>query len=110
MENLGEKIKNGLYKKRIKQVDLAKKLGKSPQQITDWIKGRSKPQVEDFLKLAETLDLVEDLFPSYKKVIPKESSIESRLDMVEALVYDMAKKLNMHGIAQTYNNQQNGMV
>lgn len=76
MENLGKKIEEGLYKKKMKQVDLARKMGKPPQLINDWIKGRKNPQVDDFINLSIELDIVSEFFP---KQIPKKDEGEKDL-------------------------------
>lgn len=109
MENLGEKIREGLYKKRMKQIELARKIGKTPQQVTDWIKGRSKPQVEDFLKIAKELDIIEEFFPEYKK---QPNGLESRVENIEFYLQEIGKKLNIPGINihQTNNHSSTGVI
>jgi transcriptional regulator with XRE-family HTH domain len=104
---IGDKIKEALFRKKMRQIDLARKIGKSPQQISDWIKGRKKPQVEDFIKLAQELDLISEIFPGYTKtgiiekhelpepdnLIKIEQKLESRLAKIEkSIEYLLSEK------------------
>lgn len=55
MKDIGEKIKIFRKKKGLKQKDLAKILGLTPQAISGWERGTSFPQVELYAKISEIL-------------------------------------------------------
>lgn len=96
MLNLGTKIQEGLYKKRMKQVELAKKIGKSPQQICDWIKGRTEPKIEDFVKLAKELDIVKDIFEEEESIF--KTKFEQLQKELNELKNVMIRTNNSHAI------------
>lgn len=49
-------IKIALYKKGISQTQLAEIMNVSPQQVNNWVSGRTIPKMETLLKLSELLD------------------------------------------------------
>ncbi len=67
MMMLGTKIKEMRLKKNIKQVELARMAGISNTYLSDIEKGRTKPSIEAFLRIAEALD-IKDLNIFLKKV------------------------------------------
>lgn len=64
---IGDAIRIGIFRKNITQTELAKKIGCSPQQVSDWIYGRKNPNVDDFIKLCVEIDIIPELFPGYIK-------------------------------------------
>jgi transcriptional regulator with XRE-family HTH domain len=56
-DNLGEKIKNLLYAKRITQTALAKKIGVHKQVLANWVNGNRNPKKENLEKIAKALEV-----------------------------------------------------
>lgn len=56
-DNLGEKIKNLLYAKRITQTALAKKIGVHKQVLANWLNGNRNPKKENLEKIAKALEV-----------------------------------------------------
>jgi putative transcriptional regulator len=62
------RIKEVLEKKGIKQIWLAKKLGKSYNMINSYVQNRRQPNLSDLIRIAEILDIdVRELIQSNKK-------------------------------------------
>lgn len=62
------RIKNILELKGIKQVWLAKQLGKSYNMINSYVQNRRQPSLEDLFKIADILEVdVKDLLDSNKR-------------------------------------------
>lgn len=62
------RIKEVLEKKGIKQIWLAKKLGKSYNMINSYVQNRRQPSLSDLIRIAEILDIdVRELIQSNKK-------------------------------------------
>lgn len=87
---LGKVIRRGLLRKDIKQVDLANHVGVSSASVSEWIKGKKKPSADALLKIAEYLDIIDDLFPSRQKA--DNSSIVTKKDLHE--VYNKIEQIN----------------
>lgn len=70
----------------MRQSEVARKIDVTPQQLSDWIHGRKKPIVEDFIKLCEELEIVSEFFPDYQKKSPelKKIDVETRLNRLES--------------------------
>lgn len=49
-------IKIALFKKDINQTKFAEMMGVSPQQMNNWVSGRTIPKMETLLKMAKKLD------------------------------------------------------
>ncbi len=62
--NIGEIIRSGLHKKRIKVKDLANMLGVGSTAVSQWLSGNSTPPGDKMIKIIEILDLVDDFFPN----------------------------------------------
>ena len=110
--DIGHLIKDGLARKKMRQIDLARKIGKSPQQISDWIKGRKTPQVADFVKLIVELDIVTDLFPGYAKGTENSEAdelmtVKNRLVNLEETLRDVVGALNSQGKTITFHGPVN---
>lgn len=78
--NYGQLIKNGLIKKKCNQRSLAKILNKSPSLVCDWVHNRTIPTIVDFIFLVQYFDLVEEIFPGYKKIEDIEKLSEIRMN------------------------------
>lgn len=95
--DLGNIIKDGLYRKNMSQTDLAKKIGKHRQLVNDWIHNRKVPEFETLRKIALELDIVSQLFPEYnlEKKSPKESiSLENRVNNIEEMMQQMISEMS----------------
>lgn len=61
-ETVGKRIRQNRIAKNISQIELAGKLGISPQAVSRWELGRSLPHAEKLLRLSEILEItVEEL-------------------------------------------------
>lgn len=57
------RIKELIVAKDLKQKNVAKELGVTPQQLSNWVKGVSYPRFETAYKLAKLLDCkLDDLY------------------------------------------------
>lgn len=57
------KLEKILKEKGIKQVWLAKKIGKSPAELNRWLKGKRIPAYENMCKISRAINIpVEDIF------------------------------------------------
>ena len=65
--NIAEAIRKGRIKKGINQKELADLMKVRPSLISKWEQGYQTPRGDYLIRLANTLDIVFDLFPSYKK-------------------------------------------
>lgn len=59
MKRLGDKIKTGRLKAKMKQIDLAKKLGVHFTQISHWELGRREPRISTVKKICAILNIDE---------------------------------------------------
>ena len=91
-------IKMGRMKKKMSQEDLGKKLGISKNSISAWETGTKSPSCEMLLKVANEVDIVEDLFPGYKKEEKKEDfAIKEIFGRLEELEKYLGIKKNKYG-------------
>lgn len=49
-------IKIALFRKGMSQSDLAEKMNVSPQQVNNWVNGRSIPKMKTLLEMSEILE------------------------------------------------------
>ncbi|MCL6087771.1 MAG: helix-turn-helix transcriptional regulator [Actinobacteria bacterium] len=57
------KLEKILKEKGIKQVWLAKKIGKSPAELNRWLKGKRTPSYENMCKISKAISIpVEQIF------------------------------------------------
>ena len=54
--NIKKFIYDALWELEITQKELAKRLGKTPVTINNWIRGESEPRVSDFEKIKKMLE------------------------------------------------------
>lgn len=78
--DIGKIIRNGRIKKGLSQKQLANKLRVRPNQISKWEHNYQLPRSTDLIKLANELDIVYDIFPTYK---PEEYSSHSSQSKIE---------------------------
>lgn len=76
MNTLKENIKFVLYKRKMTQVDLAKKMGVSRQQIQSYLNGN--PSAETLRKIAIALDTTVDTITAETPLYIREDPIPTR--------------------------------
>lgn len=64
---IGKAIRLGLAKKGINQKDLANFLGISTPSVSLWMHGKTTPSYKYLQKMAEYLDIGEDIFPNQER-------------------------------------------
>ena len=67
MVDIARAIRVGRAKKNISQHELARRIGISPPAVSLWESGQKTPSGDTLIKVALELDIIEDLFPGYKK-------------------------------------------
>ncbi len=86
--------------KKMKQSELAARLGRKPSQISDWINGRKKPLTDDFIKICKELEIAKEVFPELRKSInPKDvseeiESLKGKIRDIENVMRLVLEKLN----------------
>jgi DNA-binding XRE family transcriptional regulator len=53
---IGTRIKNARTKKRMKQADLARAIGRSPSMVNHWEKGRAIPSIDDLVAVSDATE------------------------------------------------------
>jgi len=64
---IGKAIRMGLAKKGLNQKDLASFLGISTPSVSLWMHGKTTPSYKYLQKMAEYLDIGEDIFPNQER-------------------------------------------
>lgn len=80
--NLGHIIRVGRVRKNLEQRQLAEMLGVAQSAVSSWESGKSIPSGDILIKLARDLDIVEELFPGYGKIVhtPTPAEDSSKVD------------------------------
>ena len=69
--NIGNRIKELLYEKRITQTELAKKMNIHRQVLVNWLNGTRKPKIENIEKIAKSLNISIDKILNNKVIKTK---------------------------------------
>ena len=64
---IGDVIRIGLTRKRMKVKDLANMLGVGSTAVSQWLSGNSTPPGDKMIKIIEILDLVDEFFPNSQR-------------------------------------------
>ncbi len=86
--NIGQILKDGLYQRKMKQIELAKLLNVEKTAVNRWCNGKSIPDGNTLLKIATILEISLD---HYIKTDPKELKAQNQrlLDTCERLKKDI---------------------
>ncbi|MRG86969.1 helix-turn-helix domain-containing protein [Salinibacillus xinjiangensis] len=83
--SINKKIKELREKKRITQKELAERVNKSPQVISNWERSYTDPDYEDVSKLAEALECTADYLlgksesPTYNENVDNKTKIINKI-------------------------------
>ncbi|MBO0952929.1 XRE family transcriptional regulator [Fibrella forsythiae] len=106
MTPLAQKIKELRKSNGLNQTQLAKKLGITPQSVSEWESGRTRPDISKLLELAHALDTtVDELVPSTTQSQGQSSNRIKRV-MVDI---GMSKKLPLISIKGQANVIENSL-
>lgn len=86
--NIGQILKDGLYQRKMKQTELAKRLNVEKTAVNRWCNGKSIPDGNTLLKIAAILEISLD---HYIGIDPKELKAQNQrlLDTCERLKKDI---------------------
>ena len=102
--NIGKAIKKGLNKKDWSQRKFAKLMGVSPGLVSQWINNKTTPPGDILIKIAQTLEIVNELFlekvnPKYENCIirePNNSELYQKVVTLEKRLSELELKINQH--------------
>ena len=104
---IGENIKRARLKQGISQEELAVRLHVVRQTVSKWEKGRSVPDAEMLIQIADFLDVpVNQLFG----VEPKNESIQSLADELDRLNAELAQKNKREDILRQANKKRGTII
>ena len=104
---IGENIKRARLKQGVSQEKLAVRLHVVRQTVSKWEKGRSVPDAEMLIQIADFLDVpVNQLFG----VEPKNESIQSLADELDRLNAELAQKNKREDILRQANKKRGTII
>lgn len=94
---IGEAIRRGRKRKRWSQSELAEKMNVHQTHVSQWEKGKKRIYGEDLIKIAQMLDIVDELFYSNRKEsredIPLQKFLQEQLQNFEKQLSGYGRKI-----------------
>lgn len=87
---ISKAIKEGMRRKNLRQVDVAKHMCVSTSSVHEWVKGTKTPSGETLVKLVNYLGIADLLFPMLER-----ETQEERMDSYESKIEQMDRRLQI---------------